>query len=184
MQHFIWLEDKGKSSPVSNCMNSAEVCWVNKFDCHAREWIMTLLEVLPEESSQLGVFVEGPSVRFLHNMKANPGAQESNDAVRHDCFDLSFDFKEIEVGIGSPSLAPLVDLLGFDYVKEEFLRLEPHLIEIPKPNYDNYASWGKISFGCYLRLNGLNACWKRPAERHRFQLFVLKPITLQISSIR
>ncbi|XP_028760460.1 uncharacterized protein LOC114719165 [Neltuma alba] len=177
MQHFIWKEDKGKTSLVSNSMAKPEVCWVNKFEYYAKAWVMALFEVLPEKNIQLGVFVDGPSVRFLHK-KAD---------VSHNSFDLIFDFHEIEVAIGSPSLcgvAPLVDLLGFDDVKEECLRLEPQAIDIPKPNYDKYASWEKISFGCYLRLNGLNACLRKPAESHQFQLFAMKPITLQISSIR
>ncbi|XP_054810227.1 uncharacterized protein LOC129311789 isoform X2 [Prosopis cineraria] len=187
MQHFIWREDKGKTSIVSNCLDKQEGCCVNKFEYYAKAWIMTLLQVLPEKNIQLGVFVDGPSVRFLHNKKANPGCQEINDIVSHDGFDLIFDFHEIKVAIGSPSLcgvAPLLDLPGFDDAQAECLRLEPRAIEIPKPNSDKYASWGRISFGCYLRLNGLNACLRKPAEGHQFQLFVMKPIALQISSIR
>lgn len=187
IRHSIWWEDMGKTSMGLNCMDKPEICWVNKFEYYAKGWITTLLETLPERHIHLGVFVDGPSVRILHNKEPILGGREINDIVSQDGFDLTFDSHGIEVAIGSPSLfgmAPLVDLMGFDDAEAESRRLEPQAINIPKPNNDKYASWGKISFGFHLRLNGLNAYLRKAGKNHQFQLFQLKPIVVQISSFR
>ncbi|KAF7809778.1 putative vacuolar protein sorting-associated protein 13C [Senna tora] len=185
IRHSFRWEDKGKTSIDSNSID--RISWVNKFEFYAKHSIMALLEMLPEKQIHLGVFVDGPSVRFLHDKDANLGGQEINNIVSLDNFDLTFDFHEIEVAIGSPSLlgmSPLVDHLGFDDAETECLMLEPQAVEIPKPKNDKYACWGKISIGFYLRLNGLTACLGKSAEKHQFQLFELKPIAVQISSFR
>lgn len=183
--HLFGRKAKGETSIGTN-LDEPEISWAKKFEYYAKGSAMTLLEMLPEKHIHVGVFVDGPSVRFVQKKEASLDAKKNNDTVSQDGFDLTFDFQEIEVAIGSPSLfgtTPLVDL-GFDDAEAGCLRLEPQAIHIPKPNNDKYACWGKIALGFYLCLNGINACLGKSAEKPQFQLFELKPITAQISSFR
>lgn len=187
VQHAIFLEDRRETSIASNFMDKTENAWVNKYEFYSKGLIMALLQKLPEKRIHFGVVVDGPCVRFSHRSEANLGGQDIIDTASQDNFDLTFDFHEIEGALGSPSffgMAPLTCQLGLTDAKAECFTLEPHVMEIPKPNNDYYASSGKISLGSYLHLNGINACLEQSAEEHQFQLFVLEPITVQILSFR
>ncbi|RDX94018.1 hypothetical protein CR513_23641, partial [Mucuna pruriens] len=186
IQHAIYWEDRREMPIASNFVDRAEIAWVDKYDCYSKELIMTLLQKLPEKHIHVGVFVDGPSVRFSHRRETNLGGQNIDDIISKDNFDLTFDFHEIEVAVGSPSfgMAPLTGQLGHGNSKAECVKLEPRVIEIPKPRNDKYASSGKISIGSYLHLNGINACLEKSEENHQIQLFILKPVTVQILSLR
>lgn len=88
--------------------------------------------------------------------------------------------------VGSPSfgIVPLTGQLGHGNGKAECVKLDPRAIEIPKPNNDKYASSGKISIGSYLHLNDINACLEKSEENHQIQLFISKPVTVQVLSFR
>ncbi|KAJ1436544.1 hypothetical protein SESBI_04154 [Sesbania bispinosa] len=162
--------------------------WAKRYECFSKELILALLQKLPEKYIHFVVFVDGPSVRFSQRREAKLGRQDINHIISQDNFDLTFDFHEIEVVVGSPpslfGMASLTSQLGLGNAKAECITLEPRVIEIPKPINDKYASLGKISIGSYLHLNGLNACLEKSAEDHQIQLFILKPITVQILSFR
>ncbi|KAK7251111.1 hypothetical protein RIF29_34030 [Crotalaria pallida] len=186
IQHAICWEHRRETPIASNFVDRTEVAWADKYEFYSKGFIMALLQKLPEKHIRFGVFVDGPCVRFSHRSKADLGGQGIIGASQGN-FDLTFDFHEIELVLGSPSLfdmAPLTCQLGLDDAKAECTTLEPHVIEIPKPNNDKYISSGKISVGSYLHLNGINACLEKSAEKHQIQLFVLKPITVQILSFR
>ena len=187
IQHAICWEDKREASVGPDFVHRAENAWVNKYEYYSKGLIMTLLQKLPQKHIHFGAFVDGPFVRFSLRREANLGGQSNNDIVSQDNFDLTFDFHEIEVAVGSPSLfdmAPLIGQMGLDDAKADCITLEPHVIDIPKPHNDKYASSGKISIGSYLRLNGLNVYLEKSAEKHQIQLFLVKPITVQILSFR
>ncbi|KAL2333639.1 hypothetical protein Fmac_014852 [Flemingia macrophylla] len=186
IQHSIYWEDRREASIASNFVGKAKIAWVNKYDCYSKNLIMTLLQKLPEKHIHFGVFVDGPSVRFSHRREANLGGQDIDDMTNQDNFDLSFDFNAIKVVVGSPSFAvvQLTGHLGHDNAKAECVKLEPPVIEIPKPNNDKYASSGKTSIGSYLHLNGVNAYLEKFEENHQIKLFILKPISVQILSCR
>lgn len=186
IQHAIYWENRTEVSIASNFMDKAEIAWVNKYDCYSKELIMTLLQKLPEKHTHFGVFVDGASVRFSHRKEANLGGQDTDDIITQDKFDLTFDFHEIELVVSSPSfgMAPLSGQLGQGNAQADCVKLEPRVIEIPKPSNLKYASSGKISIGSYLHLNGLNACLEKSEENHQIQLFILKPVAFQILSFR
>ncbi|KAG2408680.1 uncharacterized protein HKW66_Vig0035020 [Vigna angularis] len=74
--------------------------------------------------------------------------------------------------------------LGNGNAKPECVTLEPRVIEIPKPSNDKYSTSGKVSIRFFLLLNGTNACLEKPEENLPIQLFLLKPITINILSFR
>jgi hypothetical protein len=134
------------------------------------------------------VYVDGPKVRFSHSLETNISGQDTKDTSSQDNFDLTFDFHEIELVVGSPpsliGMTLLTGQLGLGDAKTECITLEPRVIEIPKPNNDKYASVGKVSIGSYLHLNGLNACLEKSTGDHQIQVLILKPITVQMLCIR
>ncbi|KAE9614347.1 putative vacuolar protein sorting-associated protein [Lupinus albus] len=186
MQHATLWEDRRETSIASNFVDKTEVAWADKYEFYSKRMIMALLQKLPEKHIHFGVFVDGPCVRFSHRSKADLGGQGIIDIASKDSFDLTLDFHEIELALGPPlfGMAPLTCQLRFGDAKAECTTLEPHVIEFPKPNNDKYASFGKISVGSYLHLNGINACLEKSSEKHQIQLFVLKPVTIQILSFR
>ncbi|XP_029127816.1 uncharacterized protein LOC109800070 isoform X2 [Cajanus cajan] len=187
IQHAIFWEDRKEASIASNFVDKAEISWVNKYDCYSKEMIMTLLQKLPEKHIHFGVFVDGPSVRFSHRREANRGGENTDDIINQDNFDLTFDFNEIEVVVGSPSsfvMAQLTGQLGHDNAKAECVKLESREIEILKPNNDKYVSSGKVSIGSYLHLKGANAYLEKSEENHQIKLFILKPVSVKILSFR
>ncbi|KAI4327520.1 hypothetical protein L6164_019969 [Bauhinia variegata] len=188
IQHALRWEDKGVASVASNSsIDKPQISWITEYECYLKGLMMALLRMLPEKHIQFGVFIDGPCVRFLQGNETHPYGQDINDIVNQNSFDLTFDFHDFEVAAGSPSLfgmTPLTGPLGFDKAESEYIRLEPQPIQIPKPNNKEYTSWGNISFGSYLRLNGLSACLGKSAEKGQIQLFQLKPITIHLSSFR
>ncbi|KAK7359915.1 hypothetical protein VNO77_01883 [Canavalia gladiata] len=187
IQHAIYWEDQREVCNASSFLDETENAWVNNYELYSKGLIMGLLQKLPEKHIHFGVFVDGPSVRFSHRKEANLGGPDIDDIINQDNFDLTFDFLEIEAIVGSPfsfGMAPLTGQLGPGNDKADCVKLEPQVIEIPKPNNDKYASSGKISLGYYLRLNGINACLEKSEENHQIQLFILKPVTVQILSFR
>ncbi|RZB61061.1 hypothetical protein D0Y65_043708 [Glycine soja] len=186
IQHALYWEDRREASIASNFVDKAEMDWVNKYDCYCKELIMTLLQKLPEKHIHFGVLVDGPAARFSHRREADLDGLDIDDIISLDNFDLTFNFCDIEVVVGSSSfgMAPLTGLLGHGNGKTECVKLDPRVIEIPKPNNVKYASSGKISISSYLHLNGINACLEKSEENHQIQLFTLKPVTVQILSFR
>lgn len=188
IQHAVYWGDMRESCIVSNFVDETENAWAKKYEYFSKKMIVALLQNLPEKHIHFGVYVDGPSVRFSHRKEANLSAQDINDIVNQDNFDLIFDFHEIEMVVGSPpslfGMASLSGRSGVGDAKAECVTLEPRVIEIPKTNNDNYASLGKISIGSYLYLNGLNVCLEKSADDHQIQLFILKPIIVQILSFR
>ncbi|KAK7263059.1 hypothetical protein RJT34_30643 [Clitoria ternatea] len=187
MQHAIYWEKRGEVRVASNFMDKTKNTWVDKYNNYSKGLIMALLQKLPEKHIHFGVFVNGPSVRFSHRRGANHSGQDTDDIISQDNFDLIFDFHEIEVVVGSPcsfGMAALAGQCGLGNAKAECIKLEPRVIEIPKPNNDKYASSGKISIGSYVHVNGVNVCLEKSVENHQIQLFILKPLTVQILSFR
>ena len=182
IQHAIYWEDSREVSIGSDFTEKAEIAWADIYDCYSKELIMILLQKLPEKHIHFGVFFDGLSVRFSHRREAN---QEIEDVISRDNFDLTFDFHEIKVVVSSSfDMTPLTGQLGHGNAKAECVKLEPRVIEIPKPNNDKYSSSGKVSIHSFLQLNGTNACLEIPEENHPIQLFLLKPITVHILSLR
>ncbi|KAJ1381022.1 hypothetical protein SESBI_45511 [Sesbania bispinosa] len=188
IQHAVYWKDRREPNIVSNFVDKTDNAWAKRYECFSKELILALLQKLPEKYIHFGVFVDGPSVRFSQRREAKLGRQDINHIISQDNFDLTLDFHEIEVVVGSPpslfGMASFTSQLGLGNAKAECITLEPRVIEIPKPNNDKYASLGKISIGSYLHLNGLNTCLEKSAEDHQIQLFILKPITVQILSFR
>lgn len=188
IQRAIYWEDKKEVCVVSNLLDKVENGWVKKYEYFSKKMILAMLQKLPERDIHLGVYVDGPSVRFSHRLEANISSQDTTDTSSQDDFDLIFDFHEIEVVVGSPPSLVGMNLLtaqpGLGDAKTECITLEPRVIEIPKPNNDKYASTGKVAIGSYLHLNGLNACLEKSTGDHQIQILILKPITLQMLCIR
>ncbi|KAK7346481.1 hypothetical protein VNO80_21001 [Phaseolus coccineus] len=183
IEHGIYWEDSREVSSGSDFTDRAEIAWADKYECYSKELIMILLQKLPEKHIHFGVFFDGLSVRFSHRREAN---QEIDDIISQDNFDLTFDFHEIKVVVSTSSfdMTPLTGQLGHGNAKAECVKLEPRVIEIPKPNNGKYSSSGKVSLHSFLHLNGTNACLEKPEENHPIQLFLLKPITVHILSFR
>ncbi|XP_047158322.1 uncharacterized protein LOC124828968 [Vigna umbellata] len=183
IQHAIYWEDRREVSIASEFRDKAEIAWIDKYD-YSKELIMILLQKLPEKLIHFGVFFEGLSVKFSHRREAN---QEIDDIISQDNFDLTFDFREIKVVFSSSSsfdMTPMTGQLGNGNAKAECVKLEPRVIEIPKPSNDKYSTSGKVSIRFFLLLNGTNACLEKPEENLPIQLFLLKPITINILSFR
>ncbi|XP_057415880.1 uncharacterized protein LOC130710577 isoform X2 [Lotus japonicus] len=187
IQHAVYWKNKREMCTVPNFVEKTENAWVKKYERFFKGLILALLQKLPEKHIHFGVFVDGSSVRFSHRREASLGCKDINDNISQDDFDFAFDFNAIEAVVSSPPLVGIASLsghLGLDTTKAECITLEPQVIEMPKPNNDKYASLGKTSIGTYLHLNGLNAYLEKSAEDHQIQLFILKPITVQMLSSR
>ncbi|XP_016179028.2 uncharacterized protein LOC107621515 isoform X1 [Arachis ipaensis] len=186
IQH-VCTADRKEASDAPNLVDKAEHAWVDTYEYYAKQMIIYLLQKLPQNHFHFGAFVDGPFVRFSLKREAGLDGQDINDIASHDNFDNNFDFHDIEVAVGSPSLldmSPLTDLFGLDDAKAEYITLEPCVVDIPKPDNDKYVSSGKISVGSYIHQNGLNVYLEELADKHQIQLLVVKPIIVQILSVR
>jgi hypothetical protein len=188
IQHAVYREERKEICIVSDLLDKTENGWVKKYEYFSKKMILAVLQKLPERDIHFGVYVDGPKVRFSHSLETNISGQDTKDTSSQDNFDLTFDFHEIELVVGSPpsliGMTLLTGQLGLGDAKTECITLEPRVIEIPKPNNDKYASVGKVSIGSYLHLNGLNACLEKSTGDHQIQVLILKPITVQMLCIR
>ncbi|QHO47810.1 Vacuolar protein sorting-associated proteinb [Arachis hypogaea] len=186
IQH-VCTADRKEASDAPNLVHKAENVWVDTYEYYAKQMIIYLLQKLPQNHFHFGAFVDGPFVRFSLKREAGLDGQDIDDIASHDNFDINFDFHDIEVAVGSPSLldmSPLTDPFGLDDAKAEYITLEPCVVDIPKPDNDKYVSSGKISIGSYIHQNGLNVYLEELEDKHQIQLLVVKPIIVQILSVR
>ncbi|XP_057976276.1 uncharacterized protein LOC131163647 isoform X2 [Malania oleifera] len=150
---------------------------------------MTLLRVVPEKHIQLAVHIAGPHIRISLRKEQFQGGQGDEDhIVTQDDFHIQFDIHDIEVAVWPTSKSDLASMngcLGLDGAEPEYLGLKEHqIIDIPKPDNGNYISKGQIPLGFYLRVNGLNAYYQVSEENQPSEIFVLKPIFVQLSTFR
>ncbi|RYR40075.1 hypothetical protein Ahy_A09g045742 [Arachis hypogaea] len=186
IQH-VCTADRKEASDAPNLVDKAEHAWVDTYEYYAKQMIIYLFQKLPQNHFHFGAFVDGPFVRFSLKREAGLDGQDINDIASHDNFDINFDFHDIEVAVGSPSLldmSPLTDPFGLDDAKAEYITLKPCVVDIPKPDNDKYVSSGKISVGSYIHQNGLNVYLEELEDKHQIQLLVVKPIIVQILSVR
>ncbi|KAJ7952893.1 Vacuolar protein sorting-associated protein [Quillaja saponaria] len=188
MQHaFLGNKDKGRVRVHLDSRVKPELCWGSKYECFSVGLIMTIFGMLPEKHIQLGVFVAGPCIQLSCDKKLDGTDEHKGDIVSQDDIQLTFQLHDIEAAVWSPSIfdmAPLTGMTGLEGIVKECPRLEPHTIEIPKPNNGKNVSHRRISVFSYIRVNGLNIHMGSTTENKQFQLFVLKPIIVQLSSIR
>ncbi|MED6195675.1 hypothetical protein PIB30_040173 [Stylosanthes scabra] len=183
IQHVCYRKE---ASDVPNFVHKAGNAWFNTYEYYAKQMIISFLQKLPQNHFHFGAFVDGPFVRFSLKREAGLDGQDINGIVSHDNFDVTFDFHDIEVAVGSPSLLdmkPSTDQFGHD-ARADYITLEPCVVNIPKPDNDKYVSSGKISIGYYIHQNGLNVYLGELAEKHQIQLLVVKPIIVQMLSVR
>jgi hypothetical protein len=144
-----------------------------------------LLRMLPEKHIQIGIFIAGPHIRMSLRKEFDGLNENMNHTINEDDLHLAFDVHNIEVAVWPNSGSDPASLSGSDDAEKECLLLkEPHTIDIPKSDNEKYVSRGCVSFGSYLKVNGLNAYVEDSADKQQSQILALKPMTFQLSSFR
>lgn len=167
--------------------NSPENNWDSKYSWCASRMKSEMLRILPEKHIQLGVLIAGPHIRMsLRTEDFCSGNEYVNYIINQDDLHLAFDFHNIEL-VASPTLkSELASMTGYPGLDDlGCLGLtEPQTIEIPRSDNEKYISQGQISLGAYVRVNGLNVYLDDTAQNQQCQVFVVKPITIQLSTLR
>ncbi|WCJ31023.1 hypothetical protein M5689_012541 [Euphorbia peplus] len=185
-------EDKRRrsalSQPVQATENQQEIFWEGKYEYLISKMKKILLKLFPEKRFQLGIFITGPNIQLsMRNTGSDSGNKGRNFRVREDDFHLGFDIHDIEMVVWPTSKSDLAlnQLPGDDDAVAECHRLqELHIIEIPKPDVEKYASHVCVSLRLYLRVNGLNVYMGDSKELQESQIVVSKPIAVELSFCR
>ncbi|XP_048335348.2 uncharacterized protein LOC107424724 isoform X3 [Ziziphus jujuba] len=183
--------DNGRSrirSHSPTIKSPPEISLESKYKCYASSLKMTLLRMLPEKHIQLGVFMAGPHVNLLVGEDFNDANKDTGHIVSHDNVYLAFDVQNIEVAVW-PALAfdpaSYVGSRGPDNADPDCIGFkQPQIIDIPKLDNEKYLSQSSILLDSYFRISGLNAYLESLAKKQQSEVFVLKPITVQLSSLR
>ncbi|GLT39068.1 hypothetical protein SLA2020_132760 [Shorea laevis] len=193
MQHALsWILENARARALSHSLqvidDPQEIRWDMICESYARRIKMAFLRVLPEKDIQLGVFIAGPHIQvLLRKIGISDGNKDTKiHMVSQEDFRLRFNFQNVEV-VAWPALRSdwgILDGCSGSGETECLRLLEPQKIDTPKPDNEKYSSCGWISLYFYLRMSGLNAYFEYVAENQHNQIFVLKPITFRLSSLR
>ncbi|XP_039010299.1 uncharacterized protein LOC120139014 [Hibiscus syriacus] len=195
IQHALhWTRGNGCGRDFSysprNTVHHQEDSWEKKYEGYSSKIKMSFMKMLPGKDIQIGVLMAGPRIQFstkkIGTRNVNEGV--NNHIVSGGDFHLGFDIHDIEVVVWPSSksgLAPIHDFIVQDDEYPECLRLqEPKILDIPKLENNKYRSKDANSLHFCLKFNGLQAYLEDIVDRHKNQIFVLDPITFQISSFR
>ncbi|KVI02632.1 Vacuolar protein sorting-associated protein 13 domain-containing protein [Cynara cardunculus var. scolymus] len=152
---------------------------VRVWDCHSRISGVeeALHKVLPEKLIQVGVYVVGPQIRMslrkdsLHSRSTN--LHEADDDIH-----LSFDCKNVEL-IMSPILADNSTILN-----DAIHMKELQIVDLGKSDNESFRCQGQIMLDASLKIHGIIANLDDWPELQQSQIMTLKPISLQLSTIR
>jgi len=126
-------------------------------------------KVLPERLNQVGVYIAGPQIRVsLRKDGLNSRVTKLHKTV--DGINLSFDCRNIELMM-SPNVASSSTLLNDEAMKCMHVN-------------ERYKCQGQIVLDAFLKVHGLNAYLDESPELQQSQIISLKPISIQLSTIR
>lgn len=188
MQHVLFgNEDRRRSKIHSHSLRTIKDSPESSGECKhnsSSSLKMKLLRILPEKHIQLGVFVAGLRI----NLSLGKDFYDGNKETNHVKLYLAFDMHNIEVVTWPASAsdpASYVDLPGSDNAEPECIRFkQPQRIDFPKSANEKYFSQSMILLGSYFRVNGLNVYLGNSEKEQRSQIFVLKLLTVQLSTLR
>ncbi|XP_048232851.1 uncharacterized protein LOC8260571 isoform X2 [Ricinus communis] len=193
MQHALkWTNDNGRVSvrsiPTPTFQDQSEIVLEGKYDDYVGKMKKTLLRRLPEKCIQLGVLIAGPHIQMsVRKIGSNSGKKDENYIVGQDDLHLRFDIQNIEAVVWPTSKSDLAlsKLPGLDDVETDCRRFqEPRKIEVPKSDNEKYASQMCVSLRSYLRADGLIIYMGDSTEIEQSQIFVMKPVAVQLSFFR
>ncbi|XP_023730135.1 uncharacterized protein LOC111877860 isoform X2 [Lactuca sativa] len=143
---------------------------VRVWDCDSSiaEMEKELHKVIPEKLIEVGVYVVGPRIRVSLRKDS------LHKAV--DDIHLSFDCKNIELLV-SPSLLN-------DSATECMHMMELQVVNMANSNNGSYQCQGQIRLDASLQIHGINAYLDDSSEVHHSKIITLKPITVQLSTLR
>lgn len=181
--------DVDRRSGVSSTVEAQPELACGKYESYANVIKTALLRMLPEKRIQVGLLIAGPHIQISSKKIEFLDSNElTKRAVGYDDFHLEFDVHDIEVVILPPlksNFKIFTKLLVSEDAESECLRLqEPQIIHIPISENEKYSSQGEILLGAYLKVDGLDAYIADTMQNDRHKIFALKPITMQLSSVR
>lgn len=137
-------------------------------------------KVLPERIIQVGVYIMGPQIQVSPKKDSwNNRTANLQEAVDH--INLSFDCKNIELLV-SPSLEATTT--RFNAAPECMHIKELQIADLAKSDNGSYESHGQIMLYASLIIHGISAYLDDSPELQQSQIITLKPITIQLSTIR
>lgn len=195
IQHALhWTQGNRRASDLSyspqNTVHQPVASWEEKYECYSSKIKMSFLRMLPGKDIQIGVLIAGPHIQFSSRKTGTTNVNEgvNSHVVSGDDFHLGFDIHDIEVVVWPTSkygLEPINACTKHDDEDPQCCRLqEPKILDVLNPENKKYTSKDGNSLCFYLRFNGLLAYFEDMANRRKNQIFVLDPITFQISSFR
>ncbi|KAI3665752.1 hypothetical protein L6452_44382 [Arctium lappa] len=155
------------------------------WDCHSciAGVEEALHKVLPEKLIQVGVYVVGPQIGVsLRKDSLHSRSTNLHEAVDDDDIHLSFDCKNIEF-IMSPILASNSTILN-DAAPECIHMKELQIVDLAKSDNGSYQGQGQIMLDASLKIHGIIAYLDDLPELQQSQIITLKPLSLQLSTIR
>ncbi|KAF3438866.1 hypothetical protein FNV43_RR17141 [Rhamnella rubrinervis] len=159
-----------------------------KYNSYASSLKMTLLRMLPEKHIQLGVFMAGLRINFSLGKDLNGGNKDTNHIASRENFYLACDMHNVEVAVWPASASDPASYLGptgSDNAEPDCIRFkQPQRIDVHKSDGEKYFSQSRILLGSYFRVNGLNVYLGNSEENQQSQIFALKMITIQLSTLR
>ena len=193
-----WTEDSGRARVLSDSQRSSdeqpeissideqpETSEDSNYKYNGSGMKTVLLRMLPEKHTQIGIFIAGPHIRMSLRKEFDGLNENMNHTINEDDLHLAFDVHNIEVAVRPTSGSDPASLSGSNDAEKECLLLkEHHTGDIPISDNEKYVSWGCISLGSYLQVNGLNAYVEESVDKKQSQILELKPITVQLSSFR
>ncbi|KAJ0726865.1 putative vacuolar protein sorting-associated protein [Helianthus annuus] len=170
MQNVFSQREKGLKGHTSS-LTSCGVPPIRVWDYHSciAEMEKLVTKVLPERLIQVGVYISGPQIRVsLSKDRSHGGITNLHEAV--DDLNLLFDCKNIELMM-SPNLGS-----DFTFLNDETTE-RVHTNEI-------YKCRGQRVLDASLKVHGINAYLDDLPELQQSQIISLKPITIQLSTVR
>lgn len=185
-------EDSGRSKIHSHSQRTIkdlpETSRECKYSSYASSLKMTLLRMLPEKHIQLGVFIAGPHINLSLGKDFNGDNKDTNHIASRENFYLAFDVHNIEVAVWPATASDPASYLGPtgpENAEPDCIRFkQPQRIDVPKSDGEKYFSQSRILLGSYFRVNGLNVYLGNSEEKRKSQIFALKMITVQLSTLR
>ncbi|KAL5987191.1 hypothetical protein ACLOJK_041188 [Asimina triloba] len=192
---YNWITTDGRTEVFSHNSSiyeeKAEVKWEDLFESYASKMKMGMLTMIPEKNIQMGVNIDGPSIRVSMQEQRWPGSKEHDIFISEGCSGFSFniDIESAQVVVWPSKKSVIAAMTGeqiFNETATEYLWLtEPMLKDVPKaePN-EKFTSHGRITLSAYLKFNGVNAVIEDLVKNCRSCFIELLPVEMQSSFCR
>uniref|UniRef100_A0A7N0RDR0 Vacuolar protein sorting-associated protein 13 VPS13 adaptor binding domain-containing protein n=1 Tax=Kalanchoe fedtschenkoi TaxID=63787 RepID=A0A7N0RDR0_KALFE len=155
--------------------------WGSSYNTCFERIKMAFQNFRPSSYIQLGMIFSGFCIKLPSELWGG------NNDFHYESDHLAFEIQKVEVAIWPTSKSDFTVLNGglesVDQKFEENLRMPPQN-NILNGHIGNYESLGHITFGSYLRVNGISCKVQGPSKTQQHQLFALDPVNIELSVIR